>query len=91
MNSVSPVSTACGVVEPFARSYTRIETLSGVWPGVSRNWSRTLPSDTLVPSRIGSNGNSASARAPTWIAAPVRSRSSRCPATKSAWKWVRKT
>ena len=40
---------------------------------------------------IGSKSYSAWARAPRWTLAPTRSRSSRWPAMKSAWKWVRNT
>ena len=45
----------------------------------------------VSPSFIGTNAYSACARAPSRMSAPQRSRNSRCPATKSAWKWVRKT
>ncbi len=64
---------------------------SGVWPGVSMISSFTSPNSTVSPSFIFSQANSASARRPRWIVAPALSRSSMWPATKSAWKCVRKT
>ena len=89
-NSVSPVSTAHGS-RSSARSYTRNERLSGVWPGVSTARSRTFPRRISSPSLRSRCGYWASALRPIPTVAPVRAASSRCPETKSAWRWVSST
>src|SRR5207245_2622553 len=62
MKSVSPVRTILGWRET-AVSTTRTETLSGVWPGVSRNRNTTWPRRISSPSRTARWGKAAPARA----------------------------
>ena len=56
MNNVSPVSTAQGF-SPRSRSVTTTETLSTVWPGVSRKRRITRPKRISSPSCTATCGN----------------------------------
>jgi hypothetical protein len=70
---------------------TRPETPSGVCPGVARILTTASPTSMAEPSFKGWKRNVSPLDAPAYTGQLARLASSRCPATKSAWLWVRNT